>query len=90
LDFATENLRAALPGLWELAIGGTAVGAGLNAPAGFGAFAAAGIARETGRPFVSAPNQFAAISAHGNRRTLVARKRTGIVDHAGQGQSDAV
>jgi fumarate hydratase class II len=64
LDFATENLRAALPGLWELAIGGTAVGTGLNAPAGFGAFAAAGIARETGRPFVPAPNKFAALSAH--------------------------
>jgi fumarate hydratase class II len=47
-----------------LALGGTAVGTGLNAHPRFGDAAAAAIARETGVPFVSAPNKFAALSAH--------------------------
>jgi fumarate hydratase class II len=47
-----------------LAIGGTAVGTGLNAPPQFGEVAARKIAEETGRPFISAPNKFAALSAH--------------------------
>src|SRR5437588_3641754 len=57
-------MEQTLPGLSELAIGGTAVGTGLNAPAGFGEKAAAKIADLTGLPFRSAPNFFAALAAH--------------------------
>ncbi|HEV2906651.1 MAG TPA: lyase family protein, partial [Actinomycetota bacterium] len=53
-----------LPHLYELAIGGTAVGTGLNAPEGFGDACAAKIAELTGRPFVQAPNLFAALAAN--------------------------
>jgi fumarate hydratase class II len=59
-----ERLWAVLPGLYELALGGTAVGTGLNAPPKFAARAAAKIAELTGLPFVSHPNKFAALSAH--------------------------
>jgi len=61
---AIGGIRRSLPGLYELAIGGTAVGTGLNAPPGFGEVAAQYIAGETGKPFVSARNKFAALSAH--------------------------
>jgi fumarate hydratase, class II len=64
LDAAMERIGATLPGIHELAIGGTAVGTGLNAPKGFGEAAAARIAEHTGLPFVSAPNKFAALAAH--------------------------
>ncbi len=64
LDRDVERLRQALGGLYELAIGGTAVGTGLNAPADFGERAAAKIAELTGLPFRSHPNKFAALSAH--------------------------
>jgi fumarate hydratase class II len=64
LDADIERIKATLPGLYELAIGGTAVGTGLNAPPGFGASVAARIAERTGLPFVSAPNKFAALAAH--------------------------
>lgn len=64
LDNACRDIVSALPGLAELAVGGTAVGTGLNAPTGFGESAAAHIARLTGLPFVSAPNKFAALSGH--------------------------
>jgi fumarate hydratase, class II len=57
---ALARLRAAEPGLYELAAGGTAVGTGLNAPAHFSREIAAKIAELTGRPFVTAPNKFAA------------------------------
>jgi fumarate hydratase class II len=57
---ATENVRKALPGLFRLAAGGTAVGTGLNAPPGFGEAIAARLAQLTQRPFESAPNKFAA------------------------------
>ncbi|MGW5366154.1 class II fumarate hydratase [Actinopolymorpha pittospori] len=60
LDDDIEFLRIALRGLYRLAIGGTAVGTGLNAPPGFGDEVAAEIAKLTGYPFVSAPNKFAA------------------------------
>ncbi len=63
----TEDLRrieATLPGLYSLAIGGTAVGTGLNSHPEFGDRAAAHIAQLTGLPFISAPNKFAALSAH--------------------------
>jgi fumarate hydratase class II len=64
LDADIERLEAALPGLYELAIGGTAVGTGLNAPEGFDEGVSARIAELTGLPFVSAPNKFAALAAH--------------------------
>jgi len=63
LEDATGQIRRSLDGLYRLAIGGTAVGTGLGAPAGFGEEAAAEIARLTGHPFVSAPNKFAALGA---------------------------
>src|ERR1700756_5449213 len=64
LDEAVAGIRQALPGVYSLAIGGTAVGTGLNADFRFGETAARWIAEETGQPFVSAPNKFAALSAH--------------------------
>jgi fumarate hydratase, class II len=57
---ALARIRASEAGLFELAAGGTAVGTGLNAPANFGREIASTIAELTGRPFVTAPNKFAA------------------------------
>ncbi len=62
LDHARVPLLAAMPALGELAIGGTAVGTGLNAPKGFGEAVAKELARATGLPLVSAPNKFAALA----------------------------
>ena len=59
-----ERMRLALPGLLDLAIGGTAVGTGLNSHPEFGERAAAEIARLTGLPFKSHANKFGALSAH--------------------------
>jgi fumarate hydratase class II len=59
-----ERLRLAKPGLLDLAIGGTAVGTGLNSHPEFGERAAKIIAELTGLPFKSHPNKFAALSAH--------------------------
>jgi fumarate hydratase class II len=59
-----ERLRLVLPGLYELAIGGTAVGTGLNSHPEFAVRAAAKIAELTGLPFKPHPNKFAALSAH--------------------------
>src|SRR5579883_439019 len=64
LDAAMENIKKTLPGLYELALGGTAVGTGLNTHPKFAEKAAAKIAELTGLPFVSAPNKFAALAAH--------------------------
>ena len=64
LDHALGHVRTALPHLCELALGGTAVGTGLNAPADFGPRVAAELATRTGLPFVSAPNKFEALAAH--------------------------
>jgi fumarate hydratase class II len=64
LDQALDGLGRTLPGVCALAIGGTAVGTGLNADPRFGEVAARKIAEEAGKPFVSAPNKFAALSAH--------------------------
>jgi fumarate hydratase class II len=64
LDDDLTRLEESLHGLYELAIGGTAVGTGLNAPAEFGDRAAAKIAQLTGLPFKRAPNLFAALAAH--------------------------
>ncbi len=57
---AIRDIEASRRGLYELAAGGTAVGTGLTAPPGFGVKIAARIAELTGRPFVTAPNKFAA------------------------------
>ncbi len=77
LDHALRHVEAAMPHLHELAIGGTAVGTGLNAPPGFGELVAKKLAEVTGYPFVSAPNKFealaandACVAAHGALRTL--------------------
>src|SRR5204862_2730973 len=59
-----ERLKLVEPGLLELAIGGTAVGTGLNSHPEFGERAALKIAELTGLPFTSHPNKFAALSAH--------------------------
>ena len=64
LDADLERLDQVLPGLYELAAGGTAVGTGLNTHPEFGERVAAEIARLTGLPFVTAPNKFAALAAH--------------------------
>ena len=64
LDEAARAIKEGLPWLMELAIGGTAVGTGLNAHPKFGETTARYIAEATGHPFVSAPNKFAALSAH--------------------------
>ncbi|HEU0155165.1 MAG TPA: class II fumarate hydratase [Stellaceae bacterium] len=64
LDDAVATVERALPGLFELAIGGTAVGTGMNAHPHFGDTVARKIADETGKAFVAAPNKFAALSAH--------------------------
>ncbi len=64
LDADLERIEGSLPGLYELAIGGTAVGTGLNAPSDFGARTSAKIAELTGLPFTEAPNKFKALAAH--------------------------
>ncbi|KCV81798.1 fumarate hydratase [Actibacterium atlanticum] len=58
------RVEAALPGIYELAQGGTAVGTGLNTAPGWGETVAANMAEITGLPFVTAPNKFEALSAH--------------------------
>ncbi len=64
LERDIERMKATLSGLYDLAIGGTAVGTGLNAHPEFGERAAKKIAELTGLPFKSHPNKFAALSAH--------------------------
>ncbi|MBU6233330.1 MAG: class II fumarate hydratase [Acidobacteria bacterium] len=64
LDADIERLHQVLPGLYELAAGGTAVGTGLNTHPEFGERVAREIAQLTGSPFVTAPNKFAALAAH--------------------------
>ena len=79
LDHGARHVRAALPHLCELALGGTAVGTGLNAPAGYAELAAAEVARLTNLPLITAPNKFEALAscdalvhAHGALKTLAA------------------
>ncbi len=79
LERDCELIRLALGPLYELALGGTAVGTGLNAPAGFAERAAQELAALTGRPFVSAENKFHALTsrdelvfAHGALKALAA------------------
>jgi fumarate hydratase class II len=76
MDYCLEQVRFAEKGLYELAIGGTAVGTGLNAHPKFGDLAAKYFAEETGFPFVSAPNKFAALSAHDALVSVSATLRT--------------
>jgi fumarate hydratase class II len=64
LDQDLDRLRAVLPHLYELALGGTAVGTGLNAPPEFDTRAAAKIADFTNLPFVTAPNKFAGLASN--------------------------
>ncbi|MEL6640250.1 MAG: class II fumarate hydratase [Pseudomonadota bacterium] len=61
---AIRRIKAALPAIYELAQGGTAVGTGLNTPKGWGETVAAEMAKITGLPFVTAPNKFEALAAH--------------------------
>jgi len=79
IDQDIERIKWSIPHLYELAIGGTAVGTGLNAHPDFAVKVAARIAAITGLPFVSAPNKFALLAAHdafvfasGSLRTLAA------------------
>ena len=79
LAHGEAHVRAALPHLCELALGGTAVGTGLNAPKGYAVAVAAELAQMTGLPFVTAPNKFEAMAsvdalvhAHGALKTLAA------------------
>lgn len=79
LEQADRHLHAALPHLCELALGGTAVGTGLNAPKGFAEQVAAELARLTGLPLVTAASKFevmaaadAVVHAHGALKTLAA------------------
>ena len=79
LSQGAKHLRAALPHLCELALGGTAVGTGLNAPKGYAEMVAAELASLTGLPFVTAPNKFeslascdALVHAHGALKTIAA------------------
>lgn len=62
LEGSREQLVASLAGLYRLALGGTAVGTGLNAPAGFADMVAGEVATLTGEPFVSDPNKFRALT----------------------------
>ena len=71
-----DRLEAALPGVYRLALGGTAVGTGINAAPGFAETAAGEIARLTGLPFVSAPNKFTVQGAHDALVQLSATLRT--------------
>ncbi len=79
LSHACDYLLAALPGLSELALGGTAVGTGLNAPAAFGEEVARELSRLLGHDFITAPNKFHALTskdavafAHGALKALAA------------------
>jgi fumarate hydratase class II len=64
LDHSMKHIHACLPHVLELALGGTAVGTGVNAPAGFSEKAVAEIASRTGVAFVPAPNRFEAMATH--------------------------
>ncbi len=76
LDQAAATIRTSLDGLYELPLGGTAVGTGLNAPPGFGALATELIAAETGQKFRPAANLFAVGAAHDAMVTASGALRT--------------
>lgn len=64
LEYGIHALKSTLPHLAELALGGTAVGTGINTPDNFGENVARKIAQLTGLPFVTAPNKFEALATH--------------------------
>jgi fumarate hydratase class II len=64
IKMAIKRIKSALPHIYELAQGGTAVGTGLNTPGGWGPIVAQNIAQVTGLPFITAPNKFEALAAH--------------------------
>lgn len=64
IDLSIKNIKTVLPYLQDLAIGGTAIGTGLNAPLQFGKKMAARLSKFTGLKFKSAPNKFSALAAH--------------------------
>lgn len=64
LEYSLKAIKNSLPHLSELALGGTAVGTGLNTPKGYDVLVAKYIAEFTGLPFVTAPNKFEALAAH--------------------------
>lgn len=64
IDHGSQALKNTLPHLAELALGGTAVGTGINAPKGYDKLVAQKIAQLTGLPFVTAPNKFESLAAH--------------------------
>ena len=79
LEKSKQMLLLSLPGLYELALGGTAVGTGLNAPVGFDVAVANAVAELTGKPFVTSPNKFHSLTskdelvfAHGALKALAA------------------
>ncbi len=76
IDQGLETVRRSIPGVLELAIGGTAVGTGLNAHPRFGEVCAGYIAKETGYDFHDAENKFAALSAHDAMVNVSAALRT--------------
>ncbi|PLC49041.1 fumarate hydratase, class II [Pollutimonas subterranea] len=76
IDFALDRIQSDLPGIYDLAIGGTAVGTGLNSHPRFGEVAAGRIEALTGLPFRSADNKFFALSAHDALVSLSASLRT--------------
>jgi fumarate hydratase, class II len=64
VEYGIARVRAALPRMYQLAQGGTAVGTGLNQKVGFDVKVAAQVAADTGLPFMTAPNKFEALAAH--------------------------
>ncbi len=79
VENAKEMIKASLSGLYELALGGTAVGTGLNAPKGFAEAVAEEVSKITGKNFVTAPNKFHSLTskdqlvfAHGGLKALAA------------------
>lgn len=64
VKYGVERVEAALPRLYQLAQGGTAVGTGINTRIGFAEDVAEAVATDTGLPFVTAPNKFEALAAH--------------------------
>src|SRR6201996_8858454 len=76
LDQALEGIHQVLLGIYPLAIGGTAVGTGLNADPRFGEVAARQISQVTGSPFISASNKFAVLSAHDGMVSVSGALRT--------------
>lgn len=79
IESSAARIEESLSGLYALALGGTAVGTGLNAPEGFGQASAEAVAELTGEPFITAPNKFRALAAkddlvysHGALKALAA------------------